>query len=155
MLPTLLTTLTLAKCPPNTAYHPYAWGVHSQHSRNTTYPYACVVPSQCAPNTTYPYGCVVPSQHAPNTAYHPYCPPNTAYHPYTCGVPSQHALSLRLCSSLPTCSQHCLPPLRSRSALRHAPNTTYPYACVVPSPHYLPSLRLRSALPTPLILRLV
>ncbi|MBW0579345.1 hypothetical protein O181_119060 [Austropuccinia psidii MF-1] len=28
------------------------------------------------------------------------------------------------------------------------PNTIYPYACVVPSQHCLPSLRLRSALPT-------
>ncbi|MBW0547823.1 hypothetical protein O181_087538 [Austropuccinia psidii MF-1] len=31
---------------------------------------------------------------------------------------------------------------------RHSPNTTYPYACVVPSQHCLPSLRSRSALPT-------
>ncbi|MBW0505487.1 hypothetical protein O181_045202 [Austropuccinia psidii MF-1] len=31
MLPTLLTILTLAECTPNTAYHPYARGVASQH----------------------------------------------------------------------------------------------------------------------------
>ncbi|MBW0584335.1 hypothetical protein O181_124050 [Austropuccinia psidii MF-1] len=37
------------------------------------------------------------------------CPPNTAYHPYACGVHSQHCLSsFRLCSALPTCSQHHL-----------------------------------------------
>ncbi|MBW0560382.1 hypothetical protein O181_100097 [Austropuccinia psidii MF-1] len=63
----------------------------------------------------------VPSRYAPDTAYHPYacaCPPNTAYHPYARGVHS-----------------------------RHAPDTTYPYACVVPSQHHL-SLRLCGALPT-------
>ncbi|MBW0577729.1 hypothetical protein O181_117444 [Austropuccinia psidii MF-1] len=47
------------------------------------------------------------------------CTPDTAAHPYARQVPS-----------------------------RHAPDTTYPYACVVPSQHCLPSLRLRSALPT-------
>ncbi|MBW0542481.1 hypothetical protein O181_082196 [Austropuccinia psidii MF-1] len=30
-LPTLLTILTLAECPPNTAYHPYACVVPSRH----------------------------------------------------------------------------------------------------------------------------
>ncbi|MBW0573917.1 hypothetical protein O181_113632 [Austropuccinia psidii MF-1] len=58
--------------PPDTAYHPYARGVHSRHAPNTTYPYACVVPSQHAPDTTYPYARGVPSQHAPDIAYHPY-----------------------------------------------------------------------------------
>ncbi|MBW0569599.1 hypothetical protein O181_109314 [Austropuccinia psidii MF-1] len=128
-------------------YHLYAHVVHSRHAPDTTYPYACGVPSQHAPDTTYPYDCVVPSQHPPDTAYHPYArgvhsrhAPNTTY-PYACVVPS-----------------------------RHAPDTTYPYACVVPSRHCLPSLRsqralptcsqhhlslrLRSALPTPLILTL-
>ncbi|MBW0545321.1 hypothetical protein O181_085036 [Austropuccinia psidii MF-1] len=56
MPPTQLTILTLAECPPNTAYHPYA----------------CVVPSRHAPNTTYPYAWLVPSQHASDTACHPY-----------------------------------------------------------------------------------
>ncbi|MBW0549576.1 hypothetical protein O181_089291 [Austropuccinia psidii MF-1] len=37
-LPTLLTILTLAECPPNTAYHPYACGVHSRHAPDNTYP---------------------------------------------------------------------------------------------------------------------
>ncbi|MBW0517773.1 hypothetical protein O181_057488 [Austropuccinia psidii MF-1] len=41
-------------------------------------PYACGVPSRHSPDTTDPYACVVPSQHAPNTSYHP----------YTRGVPS-------------------------------------------------------------------
>ncbi|MBW0548649.1 hypothetical protein O181_088364 [Austropuccinia psidii MF-1] len=131
-----LTILTLAEYPPDmlptpliltlhapeTAYHPYARGVPSQHAPNTTYPYACVVPSQHALNTAYhPYARGVHSRHAPNTTY-PYacCPPNTACHPYACVVPS-----------------------------RHAPNTAYhPYAHVVPSRHCLPSLRLRGALPT-------
>ncbi|MBW0578943.1 hypothetical protein O181_118658, partial [Austropuccinia psidii MF-1] len=64
-------SLALPTCS-NTAYHPYAHGVTSQHAPNTTYPYACVVPSRHAPNTNYPYACGVPSQHAPETAYHPY-----------------------------------------------------------------------------------
>ncbi|MBW0477009.1 hypothetical protein O181_016724 [Austropuccinia psidii MF-1] len=91
--------------PPDTAYHTYARGVHSQHDPDTTYPYARGVPSQHAPNTTYPYACRVPSQHAPNTTY-----------PYACVVPSQHHLSLRLCSALPTSSRHHLS-LRLCSAL--------------------------------------
>ncbi|MBW0531924.1 hypothetical protein O181_071639 [Austropuccinia psidii MF-1] len=91
---TLLTILTLAElleCPPicsqyclpslrsqsslphapDTAYHPYAQGVHSRHAPNTSYhPYACVVPSQHAPTTVYhPYARGVPSQHAPHTTY--------------------------------------------------------------------------------------
>ncbi|MBW0580191.1 hypothetical protein O181_119906 [Austropuccinia psidii MF-1] len=73
---------------------------------DSTYPYARGVPSRHAPNTTYPYACVVPSQHAPDTTY-------------ACEVPSRmlpHHLSLL-----------------SRSASRHAPDTTY--ACVVPSRH--------------------
>ncbi|MBW0567125.1 hypothetical protein O181_106840 [Austropuccinia psidii MF-1] len=126
---------------PDTAYHPYACGVPSRHPPNTTYPYACVVPSRHPPNTayhpyahgvhsrhapdtTYPYACVVPSRNAPDTTY-----------PYACVVPSQHHLSLCLCSALPTCLQHCLPSLRSRSALP---------TC---SQHQL-SLGLCSALPT-------
>ncbi|MBW0528061.1 hypothetical protein O181_067776 [Austropuccinia psidii MF-1] len=83
---------------PNTAYHPYACGVHSRHAPDPTSPYACVVPSRHAPNTTYPYACVVPSQHAPDTAYHPYArrvpsphAPDTAAHPYARGVPTQYA----------------------------------------------------------------
>ncbi|MBW0564517.1 hypothetical protein O181_104232 [Austropuccinia psidii MF-1] len=61
-LPTLLTILTLAECPPDTAYHPYTCGVPSQHAPDTTYPYACVVPSQHAPDTSdHPYACEVPS----------------------------------------------------------------------------------------------
>ncbi|MBW0557537.1 hypothetical protein O181_097252 [Austropuccinia psidii MF-1] len=64
MLPTSL-ILTLAQVPsryaPDTAYHPYARGVHSRHAPNTNYPYACVVPSRHAPDTAYPYACVVPS----------------------------------------------------------------------------------------------
>ncbi|MBW0548635.1 hypothetical protein O181_088350 [Austropuccinia psidii MF-1] len=60
-LPTLL-ILTLAECPPDTAYHPYARGVPSRHAPDTTYPYACVVPSRHAPDTSYhPYACGVPS----------------------------------------------------------------------------------------------
>ncbi|MBW0510147.1 hypothetical protein O181_049862 [Austropuccinia psidii MF-1] len=103
MPPTQLTILALAECPPNMAYHPYTCGVPSQH----------------APNTTYdPYACVVPSQNASNTAYHPYALPsqhasNTAYHPYAHGVPSQHCLpSLRSCSALPTFLQQRLPSSR-------------------------------------------
>ncbi|MBW0502779.1 hypothetical protein O181_042494 [Austropuccinia psidii MF-1] len=38
-------------------------------------------------------------------------------HPYAHRVASRHHLSLRLCSALPTCSQHCLPSLHLRSAL--------------------------------------
>ncbi|MBW0483876.1 hypothetical protein O181_023591 [Austropuccinia psidii MF-1] len=50
------------------------------------------VPSQYAPDTAYDhYACGVHSQHAPDTNY-----------PYACVVPSQHCLSLRLCSALPT-----------------------------------------------------
>ncbi|MBW0568243.1 hypothetical protein O181_107958 [Austropuccinia psidii MF-1] len=71
MPPTQLTILTLAECPPDTAYHPYACVVPSQHAPNTTYdPYACVVPSRNASDTAYhPYTCRVPSGHAPDTTY--------------------------------------------------------------------------------------
>ncbi|MBW0526104.1 hypothetical protein O181_065819 [Austropuccinia psidii MF-1] len=97
-------------------YHPYAQGVPSQHS----------------PDTTDPYACVVPSQHAPNTAYHP----------YACRVPSRHCLaSLRLQSALPTLltiltlaerpPNTAYHPYAHRVPSRHAPNTTYPYASVI------------------------
>ncbi|MBW0544256.1 hypothetical protein O181_083971 [Austropuccinia psidii MF-1] len=113
--------------------------------------YAHVVPSQHAFNTaSHPYACVVPSRHVPDTAYHPRarreCTPNTTYPyayvvpsqhaPYAHGVPSRHCLpSLRSRSALLTCSQHCLPSLRSRGALPTS------------SRHHL-SLCLCSALPT-------
>ncbi|MBW0580408.1 hypothetical protein O181_120123 [Austropuccinia psidii MF-1] len=97
------------------------------------------------------------------------CPPDTAYHPYARGVPSRHCL--------PSLRSECPPdmlltlliltlPYARGVPSQHAPNTTYPYACVVPprhapdtthpyvhgvpSPHCLPSLCLRSALPTTL-----
>ncbi|MBW0585893.1 hypothetical protein O181_125608 [Austropuccinia psidii MF-1] len=124
---------------PDTAYHPYARGVHSRHAPDTNYPYACVVPSRHGPDTAYPYACVVPSRHPPDTAsrsilhqksYRRTLSTRHAYHPYACVVPSRHHLSLRLCGALPTCSRHHLS-LRSRSASQHAPNTTYPYASVL------------------------
>ncbi|MBW0584547.1 hypothetical protein O181_124262 [Austropuccinia psidii MF-1] len=61
MLPTLLTILTLMKCPPDTAYDPYARGVPSRHTPDTAYdPYARGVPSRHAPDTAYdPYACLV------------------------------------------------------------------------------------------------
>ncbi|MBW0587201.1 hypothetical protein O181_126916 [Austropuccinia psidii MF-1] len=145
-------------CPPDTAYHPYACGVPSQHAPNTTDPYACVVPSRHAPDTAYhPYTRKVPSRHClPSLRSQSALPhdPNTAYHPYTRGVPS-HMLPtlltiLTLAEYPPTCSQHCLLSLRWQSTLphapdtayhlsacgvhsQHAPETTYPYTCVVPS----------------------
>ncbi|MBW0576337.1 hypothetical protein O181_116052 [Austropuccinia psidii MF-1] len=59
-LPTLLTILMLSDFPPNTAYHPYACAVPSQHAPDTAYhSYALGVPSQHAPDTTYPYASVL------------------------------------------------------------------------------------------------
>ncbi|MBW0517025.1 hypothetical protein O181_056740 [Austropuccinia psidii MF-1] len=123
MPPTQLTILTLAECPPNTAYHPYA----------------CIVPSRHASNTAYhPYARGVPSQHAPNTAHHPYarCPPD---------MPSTQLTILTLAE----CPPKMLPALLTIFMLAECPpDTTYdPYACVVPFQHCLPSLRLWSALP--------
>ncbi|MBW0584319.1 hypothetical protein O181_124034 [Austropuccinia psidii MF-1] len=126
MLPTLLTILTLAECPPDTAYHPYACGVPSRHAPNTAaHPYACGVPSRHAPDTSYhPYARGVHSRHAPNTDAHPYarrvhsrhcCPSLRSRSALpTC---SKHHLFLRLCSALLTCYQNCCPSLHLRSAL--------------------------------------
>ncbi|MBW0586809.1 hypothetical protein O181_126524 [Austropuccinia psidii MF-1] len=45
-LPTLLTIFTLAECPPDSTYDPYACVVPSRHAPNTAYhPYARGVPS--------------------------------------------------------------------------------------------------------------
>ncbi|MBW0591469.1 hypothetical protein O181_131184 [Austropuccinia psidii MF-1] len=45
-LPTPLTILALAECPPNTAYHPYTCVVPSQHAPDTAYhPYPRRAPS--------------------------------------------------------------------------------------------------------------
>ncbi|MBW0585513.1 hypothetical protein O181_125228 [Austropuccinia psidii MF-1] len=109
--------------------------------------YAHVVPSQHASDTaSHPYACVVPSRHAPDTAYHPYARGSALL---TC---SQHHLSLRLCSALPTSSQHCLPSLCSQSALptcsRHCLSSLCSLSALPTcSQHHL-SLRLCSALPT-------
>ncbi|MBW0561014.1 hypothetical protein O181_100729 [Austropuccinia psidii MF-1] len=96
MLPTLLTILMLAECPPNTTYL-YTCVVPSGHAPNTAdHPYAHGVPSQHAP-----YACVVPSQHClPSLRSRSAlptlltiltlaeCPPDTSYHPYARGVHS-------------------------------------------------------------------
>ncbi|MBW0521685.1 hypothetical protein O181_061400 [Austropuccinia psidii MF-1] len=159
---------------PDTAYHPYARGVPSQHAPDTADPYTCVVPSPHAPDITYhPYACEVPSRHAPSTAYHPYAH----------GVPSHMLPTLLTILTLAECNPNMLPTLLTILTLaectpnmlptlltiltlaectpdtayhpyacvvssRHAPDTTYPYACVVPSQHCLPSLHSRGALPT-------
>ncbi|MBW0481094.1 hypothetical protein O181_020809 [Austropuccinia psidii MF-1] len=66
--------------------------------------------------------------------------PDTAYHPYACRAPSRHAPDT-------TYPYACVVPSR------HASNTAnHPYACRVPSQHCLPSLCLWSALPTPLMI---
>ncbi|MBW0578058.1 hypothetical protein O181_117773, partial [Austropuccinia psidii MF-1] len=125
-LPTQLAILTLAACPPGTAYS-YARGVHSRHAPDTTYPYARGAPSRHPPDTAYyTYACGVHSRHAPDTTYPYACvvpsrhPPNTAYHPYAFSMPSRHAPD----TTYPyACGVHSL----------HAPDTTYPYASVVPS----------------------
>ncbi|MBW0569714.1 hypothetical protein O181_109429 [Austropuccinia psidii MF-1] len=167
--------MRLQHCPPiSILTTPYAFTPRPYHI------YAHLVPSRHASNTaSHPYPCVVPSQHClPSLRSRSALP--------TC---SQNHLSSCLCSSLPTSSPHCLPSLRLQSALlkcsRHhlslrlcsalptllpiltlvecpphmlptplilmlvalptllpilmlaecPPNTTYPYACVVPSQH--------------------
>ncbi|MBW0511433.1 hypothetical protein O181_051148 [Austropuccinia psidii MF-1] len=80
------------------------------------------------------------------------CPPDTAYHPYACGVPSRHCLPfLRSQSALPTCSQHHSS-LRLCNALptcfQHHLSLCLCSALPTCSQHCLPSLRLQSALPT-------
>ncbi|MBW0593565.1 hypothetical protein O181_133280 [Austropuccinia psidii MF-1] len=103
MLPTLLTILTLMKCPPDTAYDPYAHGVPSRHTPDTAYD---------------PYARGVPSRHAPDTAYDPYA---------------------RLVSTLPTCLRHCLRSLRSPS--KYPPDMPPTPLTILTFPYYIHSVR--------------
>ncbi|MBW0587678.1 hypothetical protein O181_127393 [Austropuccinia psidii MF-1] len=97
-------------------------------------PHWLVHPHLILPNASHAYAAALPSRSDSNTTPH--------LHPH-------HSL-------------HFHPPLPSlclRGAPQHASDTaSHPYACVVPSQHCLPSLRLEcppDMLPTPLILTLV
>ncbi|MBW0513412.1 hypothetical protein O181_053127 [Austropuccinia psidii MF-1] len=76
---------------PNTAYHPYARGVHSRHAPNTAYhPYArSALPTCSRHHLSLHLSSALPTPLTILTLVE--CTPDTAYHPYACGVPSQHA----------------------------------------------------------------
>ncbi|MBW0554865.1 hypothetical protein O181_094580 [Austropuccinia psidii MF-1] len=130
--------MRLQHCPP-TPSSPLLTLSHHRHYHL----YAHLVPSQHASDTaSHPYACVVPSRH---------CLPSLRLRSALPAC-SQHHLSLRLCSALPTSSRDCLPSLRSQSAFltcyRHHLSLRLCSALPTCSRHCLPSLCLQSALPT-------